>query len=225
MRATARSRTLTSLTVVALAAALSACGNSGGGGGGSTASPRPADLVVARATSSQGFEGGKCISDLQTGPWVYDTLLRIKTPEGDGVVGGIAKDYSFDTATKTYTFNLRPDAKFSNGDPVTADDVVFSIDQWRNGPVSGSYYATIASQKAVSDDVVEVTMTQQDSFLPALLTWCTSTIYPKDFAGQPKDEFFKKPIGAGAFSVDSFSDLTGPSESIKLVPNKYFYGY
>jgi len=77
----------------------------------------------------------------------------------------------------------------------------------------------------VSEDVVEVTMTQQDSFLPALLTWCTSTIYPKDFAGQPKEQFFEKPIGAGAFAVDSFSDLTGPAESIKLVPNEHFYGY
>jgi len=50
--------------------------------------------MVARVTSSQGFEGDKCISDLQTGPLVYDTLLRIKTPEGDGVTGGIAEDYS-----------------------------------------------------------------------------------------------------------------------------------
>lgn len=193
--------------------------------GGKAASPRPGDLVIASPSASQGWDGDKCVSDLQTNGMVYDSLLRIKTPAGDGVAPGLAKSFSYDATKHTYTFEMRPDAKFSSGAPVTAADVVWSIDQWRKGPVSGSYYATIKSERAVSTSVLEVQMKQPDTFLPNLLTWCTSTIYPKDYAGQTAAAFFKKPIGAGAFEVASFTDPTGPSEVIALVPNPHFYGW
>lgn len=61
---------------------------------------------------------------------------------------------------------------------VTAAAVVFSMDEWRSGTVSGSSYATIGSERAVSKEVVTVRMTPADTLLPKLLTWCTSTVYP-----------------------------------------------
>ena len=180
--------------------------------------------MIASPSASQGWEGDKCVSDLQTNAMVYDSLLRIKTPDGNGVAPGLAKSYSYDAATHTYTFTLRPNAKFSNGSTVTAADVVWSIGQWRTGKVSGSYYATIASEKAESPSVLTVHMKQPDTFLPNLLTWCTSTIYPKNYGGQSKEAFFQKPVGAGPFTVQSDTDLTGPSEVLNLVPNPHFYG-
>lgn len=192
---------------------------------GSTSSPHTGQLVIATASASQGWSGDSCVSDLQTNGMVYDSLLRIKTPNGDGVAPGIAKSFSYDATAHVYTFNIRPDAKFSNGAPVTAKDVVFSMDQWRSGQVSGSYYATIDSETAVSTDVVTVQMKQADTFLPNLLTWCTSTIYPADFAGMSAKDFFNKPIGAGPYEVVSNTDLTGPSEILTLAPNPHFYGW
>src|SRR6476620_4724377 len=38
-------------------------------------------------------------------------------------VGGVAKSWDISDDGKTYTFHLREDAKWSNGDPITADDV------------------------------------------------------------------------------------------------------
>lgn len=214
------------IVAVALTAPLlltvAACGSSATAKGGS---PRPGHLVLAAERPSQGFEGDKCISDLQTNPMIYDALLRIKVPNGDGVVPGLAKSYSYDEKAHVYTFDLRPDAKFSNGKPVTAKDVVFSFNQWTSGPVSGSYYANVKSAEAVSDTEVKVTMKQGDTFLPALLTWCTSTVYPDNFGGESKADYFKTPISAGAFAVKSTTDLTGPSEVIQMIPNKYYYGY
>lgn len=224
MVSTHRSRLRLSTAVAASALALAACGTHGSGSAAAT-DPHPNQVVIASSSASQGWDGDSCISDLQTNAMVYDSLLRIKTPLGDGVAPGLAKSYSYDAATHVYTFTLRSDAEFSNGHPVTAADVVFSMDQWRTGKVSGSYYATIGSEKAVSKEVVTVQMKQADTFLPKLLTWCTSTIYPDDYAGQPAATFFKSPIGAGPYEVISSTDLTGPSEVLTLAPNPHFYGW
>lgn len=217
-----RTRALAALAMTPMLLAAAACG---GGGGSNSSSPRPGDIVLAAALPSQGFEGDKCISDLQTNPMIYDALLRIKTPDGDGVVPGLAESFDYDEKTNVYTFDLRPDAKFSDGKQLTAKDVVFSFNQWTSGDVSGSYYANVKSAEATSPSQVKVTMKQADTFLPALLTWCTSTVYPENWGGKSKEEYFKKPISAGAFAVESSSDVTGPTESIKMVPNKYFYGF
>ncbi len=203
---------------------LAACSSSANNNATKT-SPRPGNVVLAMALPSQGFEGDKCITDLQTNPMVYDSLLRIQTPEGKGVVPGLAASYTYDDKALAYEFTLRPDAKFNNGQQLTADDVVFSIDQWKAGQVSGIYYGNVKSATAVSPSVVKVQMNAPDNFLPALLTWCTSTIYPKDFGDLTKEAYFQKPISAGAFAVDSVSDLTGPNEVLNFVPNKYYYGY
>lgn len=203
---------------------LAACSSSPSTNANAT-SPRPGNVVLAMALPSQGFEGDKCITDLQTNPMVYDSLLHIQTPDGNGVVPGLAQSYKYDDKTFSYEFTLRPDAKFNDGKQLTADDVVFSVKQWTTGQVSGIYYSNIKDATAVSPSVVKVQMKAPDNFLPALLTWCTSTIYPKDFGGLSKDAYFQKPIGAGAFAVDSVSDLTGPNEVLNFVPNKYYYGY
>ncbi len=220
-----RNRLSVPALVVAAAIALSGCAASNGSSAAASTDPHPNQLVLARASASQGWKGDNCITDLQTNLMVYDTLLRVKTPNGDGVAPGLAKSYSYNAATHVYTFTLRPNAEFSNGQPVTAADVVFSMNQWRAGKISGSYYATIASEQVVSKDVLTVQMTQADSFLPDLLTWCTSTVYPNNFAGESETAFFQKPIGAGPYEVVSSSDVTGPSEVLNLAPNPHFYGW
>ncbi|MED4971211.1 ABC transporter substrate-binding protein, partial [Parageobacillus toebii] len=57
-------------------------------------------------------------------------------------VPGVAESYEVSEDGKTYTFKLRKDAKWSNGDPVTAHDFVFA---WRKvlDPKTASEYAYI----------------------------------------------------------------------------------
>ena len=42
------------------------------------------------------------------------------------VVGDLASAWTVSPDAKTYTFTLKPEARFASGNPVTADDVVFS---------------------------------------------------------------------------------------------------
>lgn len=65
--------------------------------------------------------------------------LTKKTPEGE-IVEGIAKDWNVSDDGLTWTFNLRDDAKWSNGDPVTAHDFEFAW-KYALNPESASEYA------------------------------------------------------------------------------------
>ncbi|MEL0208537.1 MAG: ABC transporter substrate-binding protein, partial [Gammaproteobacteria bacterium] len=52
--------------------------------------------------------------------------LVIRNPEGPNPLPGVARDWFISNGGKTYTFYLREDAFWSNGDRVTADDFVYS---------------------------------------------------------------------------------------------------
>lgn len=69
---------------------------------------------------------------------VYEGLLK-ENPEGE-VMPGMATDWEISEDGKTYTFHLRDDAKWSDGEPVTAEDFVFG---WQHllDPASASKYA------------------------------------------------------------------------------------
>ncbi|GAB3597446.1 ABC transporter substrate-binding protein [Microbacterium tumbae] len=179
-------------------------------------------LVWGRPDPMTTWEGDRCVTSVPTNLMVFDSLLRISA-DGLSVEPGLAESYEYDDSTYTYTFALRPDAAFSNGDPLTAEDVVFSIDQWKSGELSGVYYEQIDSATAVDDSVIEVQMKQPDTFLPALLTWCTSNVYPVDFAGLTAEEFFASPIGAGPFQIEETEDLGGANERVVLSPNPEYW--
>jgi peptide/nickel transport system substrate-binding protein len=206
------------LTAVLL---LSACG---GGGGNAATTKEDNTLVIGRTTAVDGMSGDSCLGagSISTMPMIYSSLLT-NTPDGQGVQGGLAESYDYDPDALTYTFHLRDDAGFSNGDPVTAADVAFSFQEWTTGENSGGYYDMVASAEAVDDTTAVVHLTRPDTFLPALLTWCTSTIYPADYAGQTAEEFFTAPIGAGPFAFVSWEN-PGPSETIELERNEHYYG-
>ncbi|EEL50443.1 peptide ABC transporter substrate-binding protein [Bacillus cereus] len=70
---------------------------------------------------------------------VMEGLFRLS--KNDEVIPGIAEKYEVSKDGKTYTFHLR-DAKWSNGDPVTAHDFVYAWKQLVN-PETGSEYAYI----------------------------------------------------------------------------------
>ena len=54
--------------------------------------------------------------------------------DGDNqVVPGLAESWEFDDATNTYTFHMAEDAKWQDGEPVTADDVKFTIEATQEG--------------------------------------------------------------------------------------------
>ena len=59
---------------------------------------------------------------------IYDTLMTGAADEPDSVYGLVARRVRISDDGNAYTFFLRPQARFHDGSPLTADDVVFSFD-------------------------------------------------------------------------------------------------
>lgn len=67
------------------------------------------------------------LSSIQTIPSLYQRLVQADRNSPAKVVPVLAESWQADAAEKTLLMTLRPEAKFSSGNPVTADDVIFSF--------------------------------------------------------------------------------------------------
>lgn len=57
----------------------------------------------------------------------YDRLLRLDVNDPSKLVGDVAKSWSVSADGKTYTFELKPGIKFASGNPLTAEEVAYSL--------------------------------------------------------------------------------------------------
>src|SRR4029077_19674746 len=92
---------------------------------------------------------------------IFDQLIDVTA---DGLKPGLAESWSSSDDGLVWTFKLR-DAKFSNGDPVTAEDVKFSLDRFANPDINASYAgvaASIESVDIVDPKTVKITLKHPD---------------------------------------------------------------
>ncbi|RZU65363.1 peptide/nickel transport system substrate-binding protein [Microterricola gilva] len=208
---------LSVLTAALMVAALSACST-----GGDSAQPADADgtLHVARSESFDGWDPDKAAaySSYQTLQGVLEPLLRF-SPDGTAVEAGLAKSWSYDPAALTWTFVLQDDTQFSDGTPLTSADVAFSAGVWADGSNYGSLYANITGVSTPDDRTAVFALATPDTTLPVLMTWSSSAIFPTDFGGKTRDEYFAKPVAAGAFVIADWS----PGGQITLEKNEHYY--
>ena len=82
----------------------------------------------------------------------FDTLLYSTEDEAFSEYGLLAESFEMPADRSSVTFNLRPEAKFHDGEPVTADDVVWTIKtlQEKGHPFYRAYYANVV--EAVKED-------------------------------------------------------------------------
>jgi peptide/nickel transport system substrate-binding protein len=99
---------------------------------------------------------------------VYDTLVLSKQG-GPGVVPHLAESWAVDG--NAYTFKLRSDVKFQSGNPLTADDVVFSLERMKAVGQGFSFlFANVEKVEAVDASTVTFTLKGPYSpFISALL--------------------------------------------------------
>jgi peptide/nickel transport system substrate-binding protein len=224
-------RPLTGLLLALLAIGISGCGSSSSNNSsGSSTNAGPVknggSAVVMHGDAWDGWVPDSTVTslDFQVHISVMEPLFRMGVAgqgfEGSGVLPGIGKSYTTSADGKTLTVRLTPGVKFSNGQPVTAADVAWDESVWRAGPIQGLYYAGITSVTAPNPETVVFHLKQRNNLLPSVLTWYTSAVLPKNFAGMPAKTFWKAPIGAGPFVVKSTS--SGGS-SIVLTKNPDYY--
>jgi peptide/nickel transport system substrate-binding protein len=216
--------------LLAVMGASAACGGSSSGTSTNAGTPRNGgSAVVMHGDAWDGWTLDSVVTslDFQVHISVMEPLFRMGVAgqgfDGTGVMPGIGKSYTTSSDGKTLTVKLTPGVKFSNGAPVTSADVAWDEGVWKSGPIQGFYYADVSSVSAPDPETVVFHLTKRNNLMPSILTWYTSGVIPKNYAGMPAKTFWKKPIGAGPFeSKTTASD--GSSIVLTKNPNYYIAG-
>lgn len=140
----------------------------------------------------------------------------------------IAESYTVSPDGKSYTFLLRNDAKFSDGTPLTATDVVFTVQEAQDSSLKSPEYADWSGVSAVAVDQHTVRFTLAKPYAP-FLGLTTLGILPSHLWQNISSEQFPfsnletTPVGAGPFKVTSISrDASGLIQNISLAENPHY---
>ena len=135
----------------------------------------------------------------------HDALMK-SMPEGNSTPS-LAESWTVSPDAKTYEFKLRQGVKFHNGDPLTAEDVVFSFRRYK--AARGKTIQKITEKvEAVNPHVVRIHFKEPfPDFLEYLLPGGSAMgwIAPKKYVEKVGEaEYKKKPIGCGPYKFVEF---------------------
>ncbi|MDO8593727.1 MAG: peptide ABC transporter substrate-binding protein [bacterium] len=140
----------------------------------------------------------------------------------------LAESYSLSADGKAYTFTLRTDAKFSDGTPVTSDDIAYTIQKAQDSALKSPKYADWSGVGVVAVDQRTVRFTLAKPYAP-FLGLTTIGILPSRIWKNVSDEEFPfstlqtSPVGAGPFKVVGVSrGASGLIESVSLAENPQY---
>jgi peptide/nickel transport system substrate-binding protein len=148
-----------------------------------------------------GREMRACIISQQ----IFDTLVEWDHEKGIGskIVPALATEWKYLSDTEV-EFKIRQGVKFHNGEILTADDVVYSLQRTMKSPQVG-YYATAFNSVAKIDDYTIVIKTNE-AYAPLLsgLTTTPFSIVCKTVAEADEGGFAQHPVGTGRYKYVSY---------------------
>jgi peptide/nickel transport system substrate-binding protein len=203
------------VAAAALLVGITGCGDSGGGGGG----------TIIRGTTDQPVSydpaGAYDLPSYDVIYNVYQNLLTI--PPGGNKPEPEAADSCDFTNDTTYECTLKDGLKFSDGSPLTAEDVKASFD--RNIKIAdpngaASLLAGMKSVEAPDDKTVVFHLKEPDATWPLLLTVASFAIVPSDVFPKDKLQDSDKVIGSGRYTVASYE----PGQQTVLEANPEYTG-
>jgi peptide/nickel transport system substrate-binding protein len=155
--------------------------------------------------------------------YVVESLMARGYDEPFTLYGLIARSVETDASRSYVTFNLDPAAKFSDGKPVTAEDVIFSWQLLRDKgrPNHRLYYAKVAKAEAVGEHAVRFDLAgSDDRELPLILglmpVLARHAVKPETF----EETSFQAPLGTGPYVVGDVD----PGKSVTLKRNPTYWG-
>jgi len=153
---------------------------------------------------------------------IYDQLVR-PSKDGTKLEPGIAESWTVAPDGKEFRFKLRADAKFSDGQPVTASDVAFSLKRAAGEKSEwGRFFRPITNYEVVDDHTI--VMKLDKPFTPILnnLAMFSASILPAKLVQEQGDTFFEHPVGSGPFILKSWS--RGQKQELIKNPNYWEKG-
>ena len=154
---------------------------------------------------------------------VFDRLMRWN-PETAEFEPKLAESMETNEDNTVWTLTLRDGVTFSNGDPLTADDVKFTMELHAD-PATASGAKTdvdeIESIRVVDPLTVEFELGEPWAGFPFALTRSAGEVIPRDaYTEMGPEEWAANPIGAGAYVLAHNT----PGQEVVLEPNPGYYG-
>ena len=150
---------------------------------------------------------------------VYDRLVKL-APSNKDVQPELATSWKMSPDGLTATFAMRQGVKFSDGSPLTADDVVLSltraIDQKSEW---GFLFSPVKSVGKVDENTIAMHMSEPFAPLLAALSTFAASIYSKAQFEKYGQEMAQHPLGTGAFTLESWQK----GSQITLVKNQNYW--
>ena len=145
-------------------------------------------------------------------PLIQSTLLD--TDADSNIIPELATEYKSSDDKLTWEFKLRDDAKFTDGKPVTAEDVVFTYETAKN---SGSTVDLVHMKevKAIDDHTIQFVLERPQSTF--LYTAAAIGIVPKHAYS---DNYGTTPIGSGPYKLEEWKQ----GQQAIFVRNDDYYG-
>jgi oligopeptide transport system substrate-binding protein len=229
-------------SVSALTFLLAGCGGQPTGSANASAAKAPVEggsINVDAAGNVKDLDPAKAYDSASENfiAQMYETLVTYKGTTSD-IAPKVATSWDITDGGKTYTFHLRSDAKFWNGNPVTAQSFIDEFDRVLTKSVSspGEMYLdpivqgatqffngkakSVSGFSAPDDHTLVIHLTQPEPFFLQVLTMPFFSAVDKSYITQVGDAAFDatKAMGSGPFKLDSIS-----SSNIVLVKNKDYW--
>jgi peptide/nickel transport system substrate-binding protein len=178
-------------------------------------------LRMARNEEAQSFDpivpgdNGSIYSIQQ----IFDQLTRIN-PSSTYIAPGLAKSWHISRDRKTYTFQLRT-AHFSNGAPVTADDVIFSLKRAFNPKLCfySFLFTSVKSVRKLNSKTIQIKLSEPNTPFLESLSVFAAAIVPEAVVKKDPKGFGQRPVGSGAFALKKFAK----GQFTHLVRNPHYW--
>ncbi|MGH7121500.1 MAG: ABC transporter substrate-binding protein [Acetobacteraceae bacterium] len=159
-------------------------------------------LVAARVQDNTTFDPILTIQNADI--WVLDNmnanLVRV-TYDGAGLEPDLAESWKVENGGARYLFQLRDGLLFSDGSPIRASDVKFSLERLRNrkDSVMGNMYQIIETIAVPDDRHVEITLSEASAPFLSTMAMFSASVLPEAAVKARGAKFGSAPVGAGAF--------------------------
>jgi len=211
-------------------AAITALALSGCGGGGSSAKKasltglygaskskiclatpvRGGDLVYERQAETQSLDPINAKNgngDIFADNIIYSGLVRSDPAGSTKIEPSLAQRWTISPDGRTYTFYLRPGLKFSNGQPVTAEDVKWSLDRFGNPKIDATMSSVAVgygTSKVINNSTIQFHLAQPVASFLYNISIFPAFVLPKSLVLKEGAAFYNHPVGTGPFVVQSF---------------------
>lgn len=211
-------RSILSASMLAAASLAGCASGSASVGSAHAGSGSKRQAVVAMNATSEPAAGFDPLVSWGCGEHVHEPLIQstLVTTEDDlTITGDLATDFLCSSDGLVWTFTIRDDVTFSNGEPLRASDVAFTINGVIESPASEADLSMVERAVAVSETVVELHLSKPNNTL--LYTLAVLGIVPED----AYDEGYgRNPIGSGRYLLERWDQ----GQQVIFEANPDYYG-